>query len=71
MELFKEYRSAADAYIDKGLLEDNGINCVVIEDALSSIYPTPDSVTGRIKLYVDDGMLQISRELLKNTAILD
>ena len=67
MELLKEYRSAADAYIDKGLLEENGINCVVFEDAMSNIYPTPDSITGRIKLYVPDGMLQISKELLYNT----
>lgn len=71
MELLKEYRTAADAYIDKGLLEENGINCVILEDALSSIYPTPDSVSGRIKLYVDDGMLQTSTELLKKSAILD
>ncbi len=67
MELLKEYRSAADAYIDKGLLEENGISCVVTEDALSTLYPTPDSVTGRIKLYVSDGMLQISKELLNNS----
>lgn len=67
MELLKEYRSAADAYIDKGLLEENGINCVVTEDALSTVFPTPDSATGRIKLYVAEGMLQISKELLNNS----
>ena len=67
MELLKEYRTVADAYIDKGLLEENDINCVIIEDALSSIYPAPDAITGRIKLYVPDGMLQISKEILHNT----
>ena len=50
MILFKDYRTEAEAYIDKGLLEDNGINCVIMENALTSIYPAPDSTMGRVSL---------------------
>jgi hypothetical protein len=54
--------------VDKGLLEDNGINCVVYEDALASLYPAPDVALGRIKLYIDDDKLELANRLLEEAA---
>lgn len=65
MVLFKDYRTEAEAFIDKGLLEDNGIACVVLENALTSIYPAPDSTMGRVSLYIEDGKEKEALELLK------
>lgn len=52
MKLLKEYGTEQAAYIDKGLLETNGINCVVVTGGLSSIYPVPDAGIDSVKLYV-------------------
>lgn len=64
MVLFKDYRTEVEAYIDKGLLEDNGINCVIMEDALTSIYPAPDSTMGRVLLYVEEDKVEEACRLL-------
>lgn len=68
MVLLKDYCSEFEAYVDKGLLEDNGINCVVYEDALASLYPAPDLALGRIKLYIDDDKLELANRLLEEAA---
>lgn len=65
MVLFKDYRTEADAYVDKGLLEENGIECVVLNNALTSIYPAPDSTMGRVSLYIEEGKEKEALELLQ------
>lgn len=69
MILFKDYRTEAEAYIDKGLLEDNGINCVIMEDALTSIYPAPDSTMGRVSLYIEDDKVEEACRLLSEKCL--
>lgn len=64
MILFKHYGALSEAYIEKGLLEENGINCVVIEDALTSIYPAPDAMAERISLYIDADKLEQAQTIL-------
>lgn len=65
MVLFKDYRTEADAYVDKGLLEENGIECVILSNALTSIYPAPDSTMGRVSLYIEEGKEKEALELLQ------
>ena len=65
MRLLKEYGTEQEAYIDKGLLESNGINCVVVGSALSSIYPVPDSGIYSVRLYVGKDDYDEARHLLE------
>jgi len=64
MKLVREYPSVADAYIDKGMLETNGIECVISNNAMSEVFPAPDSGTGRVQLYVPDDKYNDARSLL-------
>lgn len=48
--LLREYDYPTDAYIARGLLESNGVMCVINNENMSSVYPlTP---LGVIRLYV-------------------
>lgn len=39
-ELYNTYSDAGEAYIIKGVLETNGIKCIIEGDSLSSVYPS-------------------------------
>ncbi|MCH5229652.1 MAG: DUF2007 domain-containing protein [Muribaculaceae bacterium] len=64
MRLLNQYSNEAEAYIDKGYLESNGIECEVISNAMSDIFPAPGSGNGSIDLYVDDKQYQEAADLL-------
>lgn len=64
MRLINQYSNEAEAYIDKGYLESNGIDCEVISNAMSDIFPAPGSGNGSIDLYVPDSEYEKAEELL-------
>lgn len=64
MTLLNQYSNEAEAYIDKGYLESNGIECEVISNAMSDIFPAPGSGNGSIDLYVPDNEYEKASELL-------
>ena len=64
MELLNQYSNEAEAYIDKGFLESNGIKCEVVSNAMSDIFPAPGSGNGSIDLYVDNSQFKEASELL-------
>lgn len=64
MKLLNQYSNEAEAYIDKGFLESNGIECEVISNAMSDIFPAPGAGNGSICLYVDDAQFNKAKELL-------
>lgn len=64
MKLINQYSNEAEAYIDKGYLESNGIRCEVISNAMSDIFPAPGSGNGSIDLYVEDDDFQKAQQLL-------
>lgn len=64
MRLLNEYSNEAEAYIDKGYLESNGVECEVISNAMSDIFPTPGAGNGSIDLYVADSDYEKASELL-------
>lgn len=67
MKLLKIYNTKTIAYIDKGFLADNGIECVVEQNAMSNVFPAPDAGTSSIGLYViDDALFQQAKHLLDN-----
>ncbi|MDE6115657.1 DUF2007 domain-containing protein [Barnesiella sp. WM24] len=50
--VFDTYTSDADAYIAKGVLETNGVPCIINNEIFSSVYPVTLSPWGAIKLLV-------------------
>lgn len=64
MKLLNQYSNEAEAYIDKGYLESNGIQCDVISNAMSDIFPAPGSGNGSIDLYVPESEYERASELL-------
>lgn len=50
--VLNEYYSDAEAYIDKGVLETNGIPCAINNEIMSSIYPVTITSLGAIRLLV-------------------
>ena len=66
MRLLNQYSNEAEAYIDKGFLESNGIKCEIISNAMSEIFPAPGSGNGSIDLYVADDDYTKASELLFN-----
>lgn len=64
MRLLNQYSNEAEAYIDKGYLESNGIECDVISNAMSDIFPAPGSGNGSIDLYVPDSEYERAADLL-------
>lgn len=64
MKLLNQYSNEAEAYIDKGYLESNGIECDVISNAMSDIFPAPGSGNGSIDLYVPESQYEEAYHLL-------
>ncbi|MCH5239133.1 MAG: DUF2007 domain-containing protein [Muribaculaceae bacterium] len=64
MKLINQYSNEAEAYIDKGYLESNGIECEVVSNAMSDIFPAPGSGNGSIDLYVADNQYKEAEKLL-------
>lgn len=54
MKLLSQYDTLQEAHIVKGMLDANGIDSFVSENALSSVFPAPDAGTGITSLYVGD-----------------
>ena len=64
MKLLNQYSNEAEAYIDKGYLESNGIRCDIISNAMSDIFPAPGSGVGSIDLYVPEEQYKEAYDLL-------
>ncbi|MBR5551402.1 MAG: DUF2007 domain-containing protein [Muribaculaceae bacterium] len=65
------YNSDAEAYIAKGLLESNGIKCIVDNEIMSTIYPIPFSTIGQVRLMVLQRDENMAREILANNLPLE
>ena len=44
MKLLKTYSNETKAYIDKGMLADNGIPTVIVYNSLTDLFPAPDAL---------------------------
>lgn len=64
MKLLKIYNTEAEAYIDKAYLADNGIEALVESNAMSSVFPAPDSGTSSIGIFVDDADFERAHALV-------
>lgn len=64
--LLETFASDADAYIAKGVLETNGIPCIINNEIMSSVYPVTLTPWGGIKLLIFRRDLELARRLLGN-----
>ena len=64
MKLLNQYSNEAEAYIDKGYLETNGIKCEIVSNAMSDIFPAPGAGNGSIDLYVENSQFDEASRLL-------
>lgn len=62
--LLNEYNTDAEAYIAKGVLETNGIPCIINNEIMSSVYPLTLTSLGGIRVMVFDRDLASARALL-------
>ncbi len=62
--VLNEYFTDAEAYIAKGVLETNGIPCVINNEIMSSIYPLPVSSVGGVRLLVFRQDFEAAQSLL-------
>lgn len=66
-EVFRVYSNEADAFIDKGVLETNGIKCFIEGETLSSVYPSQLSFSG-IRLLLRQADFFIAEHILTENA---
>ena len=50
--VFNSYVNDADAYIAKGVLDTNGVPCIINNEIFSSVYPVGLAPWGSIKLLI-------------------
>ncbi|MFG6381867.1 MAG: DUF2007 domain-containing protein [Muribaculum sp.] len=62
--VFDTYYSDADAYIAKGVLETNGVPCIINNEIMSSVYPITVTSLGEIKLLVFRRDLELARRIM-------
>lgn len=66
MKLLKNYCNEAEAYIDKGMLADNGIMTVIVYNSLSDVFPAPDAGISNVELYVEDSRHEEAKAMLNH-----
>jgi hypothetical protein len=63
LEYLSAYSTRIEAEGIKGLLEDNGIKCLLQLDEIGDVLGSMGSETGPTKIYVEAGKLKKAREI--------
>ena len=69
--VFGTYYSDADAYIAKGVLETNGVPCIINNEIMSTVYPITVTSLGEIKLVVFRRDLELARRIMEAKPLPD
>lgn len=62
--VFGEYANEAEASIVKGVLETNGVPCIITNGLLSSLLPMAPLRAGLVRLMVFDFDLELARKIM-------
>lgn len=62
--VFGEYANEAEASIVKGVLETNGVPCIITNGILSSLLPMAPLKAGLVRLMVFDFDLELARKIM-------
>lgn len=65
------FNSDVEAHIAQGVLESNGVKCIINNEIMSSIYPLTLTSIGGIKLLVRREDLELAKEILNSNLSLD
>lgn len=69
--VFGTYYSDADAYIAKGVLETNGVPCIINNEIMSTVYPITVTSLGEIKLLVFRRDLELAWRIMEAKPLPD
>lgn len=64
--VFNSYVNDADAYIAKGVLETNGVPCIINNEIFSSVYPVGLAPWGSIKLLIFRRDMEKAIQIIKS-----
>ncbi len=67
--VFGEYANEAEASIVKGVLETNGIPCILTNELLSSLLPMAPLKAGLVRLMVFDFDLEMAKKIMESAPI--
>ncbi len=67
--LFNTYYDLADAYIDKGVLETNGVRCVITNDLISNLYPAVLTPQSSIRLWISPQDADLAKSIIQSPAL--
>ncbi len=62
--IIREYATDFEAHVAKGVLESNGVICVINNEIMSSVYPMAFSSLGFVKLLVRQEDETLANEML-------
>lgn len=69
--IFNAYTNDADAYIAKGVLETNGVPCIINNEIFSSVYPVGLAPWASIKLLIFRRDLEKARIIMESKPLPD
>lgn len=67
--LFNTYYDLADAYIDKGVLETNGVPCVITNEIISNVYPVAMTPQGAIRLWIKRQDADLAKAIIQSPTL--
>ncbi len=65
--VLESYNSDVEAHIARGVLESNGVKCIINNEIMSSIYPLTLTSIGGIKLLVRREDFELAKEILNSS----
>ena len=63
--LYNTYYSDQEAYIDKGVLETNGVKCWIVNEIFSSVYPITHNSVGGIQLWIRKEDTEMAMKIMR------
>ncbi|MEF9923741.1 MAG: DUF2007 domain-containing protein [Muribaculaceae bacterium] len=68
--VFQEFYSSVEANIVKGVLETNGVQCIITNEVMStSVFTLPDTSMGAMRLLVFQKDLELAHKIMESAPI--
>ena len=67
--VFDVFDSAFNANIVKGVLETNGVPCMITNDIFSSVFPLTDSFIGQIRVLVFQKDMELAKQIMSSNPV--
>lgn len=69
--VFDIFDSAFKANIVKGVLETNGVSCMITNEIFSGVLPLTDSFIGQIRVLVFRKDLELAKQIMSSNPVND